>query len=717
MAEDPLYGASTAEWATFAKLCLPDLLPTVCDPNVQIHPGAEKHGQGLDKVPSGIDSHGYGYRIAGWPTRRTTGIDAWVADPRLGICVIARTLHAIDIDIPDLAQALHCEGLIREYLGIDGMRLPVRVRGNSGKRLLPYRLIDAPDRLKKDVTIIPGQGMIEWLHEGQQFRVAGRHATGYRLRWEGLPDDIEAIPVIEYSTLVGLQRMLCEEYNVAPIASTTSINPKDRKASQIAKNDPCVQFLHDNDIVRSTSPDGSLNVHCPWVGEHKHPTPDNVTEARFFPIGLGEIKTQPGFRCMHATCHGRTWQAFLNAVGYEDQSFPVTVDDGEPKVPRPTLSYKGKSQLIAAHLPNVVAIMRWSDGFGYAIRYDEFKDNIVYHNASDTTWRVLNDEVYTQFRLRLHTLGMETTGLSKDLVRDAVHYVSRERSVNTAQEWLKSLHWDGVKRIDTFHTAALKVDDTPYHHAVARYLWTALAGRVMQPGSKADMALVLTGAQGLRKSSFAEALAPSPDEYTPVSLTDRDSDLARQLRGKMVAEWDELKGLSSRDAEGIRAWVSRATDEWIPKFKEYSTSQRRHFVLIGTSNEHQLLNDPTGARRFLPVRVRTQIDTDYVKENREQLWAEGRELWLHEGIAWAEAERLAKQVHKNATMRDLWQDVVMQWMHEQGGDGWTSMQILSGACSIPLAHANRSTYERLRRVMARLGYEEDDEGRWVHENA
>lgn len=718
---EPYYGATRAEWEAFASLNLPDLLPTVCDPTVRRHPSSN-NATPLDKLPSGIDRHGFGFGMLNWPNLVTTSIEDWVVNDKLGICMIMRTLHAIDIDIEDIGLATHTEGFIREHLGIDGMLLPLRMRAGTGKRAMLFRLSDGPDTIRKQVVRSPGNGMVEFLFHKQQLRVAGRHRDGQRLEWpEGIPRSLTDIPAIKMSELQDLIRALAHELpdgeaTALQLDGTTGARAGERRASQVASDDPVVAFLETTDLIRAFRPDGALDVHCPWASEHEHPTPDNVTEATFFPIGLGEIKDQPGFKCMHATCAHRNWQMFLSVIGFEDTAFDIVPPQSavaqERTNTRPLFTYKGRSNKIEPTLPNVTAALRWPAGFGYTLRYDTFKDAIVYHNAVDTTWRLLDDDTYTTFRLRLSQIGMDGT-VPKEYVRDAVSLVAREASVDTAQEWLKAQEWDGIPRLEQFHVRALGAEDTPYHQAVLLYMWTALVGRIMHPGCKADMLPIFIGDQGLRKSSLAECIVPSPDEYTAITLDNRDDNLARQLRGKLIAEWAELRGLNSRAGEAIKGWISLRSDEWIPKFKEHRTNNPRRFLIIGTANEKQVLNDPTGARRMLPMRLTRSIDTNYVELNRNQLWAEALMRWRRYGIEWQRAEELAKDMHFLSSVRDLWETGITDWLREQGyRDGWTSMQLLSGGCSLPPTHANQAAYQRLRRIMARIGWEEDDHGRW-----
>lgn len=85
-----------------------------------------------------------------------------------------------------------------------------------------------------------------------------------------------------------------------------------------------------------------------------------------------------------------------------------------------------------------------------------------------------------------------------------------EQPFDSAITWLNGLEWDGVPRIECFYHTHFGTADTPYTRAVSMYMWTALAGRVLEPGIKADMVPILVGPQGCGKSSGVEALSPDP---------------------------------------------------------------------------------------------------------------------------------------------------------------------------------------------------------------
>lgn len=722
-----ILGATREEWQAFSRLAPRDLLPTISDPSVEmIEKSVVSAGT---KVPSRILKSGKGSGFKGWQNMRATDQEllAWQEEPRHGICMIGRHIRAIDIDVADRATADRIEQFIMANVGAV---FPCRGRENSGSRLLLFRMTREENTKKKRIPVVVGEGLgaVEFLFEGQHFLVAGMHPSGvhYRFR-DGIPASLEDIPELSFDELQELYRAMILEF--APQGTSSEwddgsrylIGP--RSADQVDIDDPLVHFLHENEWVVGYGDDGRIYVKSPW--EHLHTTQTGPSSVVFFPAGVGG-RADPGFKSLHSSDGDRNIEDFLEAIGYQEALAMAEFDDipDAPDVlsdPRPKFSRMGKSQIIKPVLPNVLKALRWKSN-GFEVVRDDFRATVIYRrtdsNGNIGPWAEFDDDTYTAIRDHLITsLGFDES-LAAAPVKDAASLVATENQVDTAKEWLRSQRWDGVPRIDTFHIDVLKLEDTPYHRAVVRYFWTALAGRVMDPGVKADMVPILTGTQGLRKSTFVQMLAPQPEMSTVVTLENRDADLARQLRGKLVAEWSELRGMNTREAEAIKGWVSQQKDEWVPKFKEFGHVHRRRWLLFGTTNEPRFLNDPTGARRWLPLSITEVIDTDLLERTLTQLWAEARELWNDNGVLWEEAERLARNEVKRATIRHTWTDPVVNWLSSQGWTtGWSTAEILEAALDVSKSNMTRANYEQLRRVMVFIGWREDENGRWHMEFA
>ena len=184
-------GASRQEWNHF-DLVLglgSDLLPVVPDPSAMPSPNSRVRQFG--KIPSLYDNASHAVGIYQWVTRTITDYDLrqWSADPRLGFCVRASRVRAIDVDAPELAGAI--DALIPAHW-------PRRVRANSPKFLVPF-VLDAP--LPKRIIQTP-HGRIEALGDGQQWVAAGCHPSGARYDWRGgLPGEFPVLTLPQFDAL------------------------------------------------------------------------------------------------------------------------------------------------------------------------------------------------------------------------------------------------------------------------------------------------------------------------------------------------------------------------------------------------------------------------------------------------------------------------------------------------------------------------------------
>jgi len=370
------------------------------------------------------------------------------------------------------------------------------------------------------------------------------------------------------------------------------------------------------------------------------------------------------------------------------------------------------SGVIQASLMNVIGALRSAEG-GVTLGYDSFLDRITLGGQA------LRDVDYVKLRLSFEERGFKN--VPADIMRDAVRAVAYDNTYDSLLDWASSLVWDGQPRVETALSVYFGCEDTRYTRAVSRYLFTALAGRALDPGCQADMALIFVGGQGERKTHAVRALAPVRVAFGNADLgkvVEDDGVSARRIRGKAVVELGELRGLASRDDETVKEWVSRRDEVWTPKFVEFETIYPRRCVLIGTSNRVDLLTDPTGNRRWLPTLV-GHMDDVAIERDRDQLWAEGVALWRAQGIAWQEAEHLAMHEHDEFRQVDPWEPIIEEWLAlpfppapgevpsptPKCAIGVTLRQIAEGPLKIAVAHLSRREGLRIGKVMRALNYE------------
>ncbi len=396
----------------------------------------------------------------------------------------------------------------------------------------------------------------------------------------------------------------------------------------------------------------------------------------------------------------------------EDDFEALPANEQEP--PRPGYRRNGKGEILAL-AENIVTAVRAPHECGWHIRYDDFRAEIMLAGEADPRGlRAFTDPDYTRLQIRLERLGF--LKLSKEGLRDGVGLVADENHIDSAVEWLTGLQHDGVPRIETFLRDYMAVEDTPYTRAVSRYLWTALAGRVLSPGCEAPMVPVLIGEQGAGKTRAVKALVPAQEFYCELKLDERDDNASRMMRGRLVVELGELRGLHTRDAESIKAFISRTHENFVPKYKEFSVTFARRFLFVGTTNQDEFLADETGERRWLPVRV-GRCDVERIAADCLQLWAEARAAYEHTGnVDWREAETLAREVHAQHKLSDPWSPIIHDWLMGRGDyacdlgeppytrDFLQIHDIADGALGIAKSRLGRNDMMRISKILQGMGY-------------
>jgi hypothetical protein len=698
-------GALPEDWAHFDLIMglTTELLPVVSNTSAQISPGSSI--KKLGKTPSLYNRGGFAVGIQDWPAKQATTaeIAIWSTKTDYGICLQTRFVRALDIDVPDRAIAQRIATRAEQLIGF---KLPRRFRADSGKCLLAFVL---PGEFSKRDFRCDG-GLVEFLANGQQFIAAGTHQSGQRYQWEGgLPAEFPSLSVEQFESLWAT---LVAEFSLDGSCSHSSSGVRKREAD-VLMPDPVVDFLRDKNLVLGEHK-GALHIACPWDHEHSGGTPGDGSTS-YFAAGTRGYSSGH-FKCLHAHCSGRTDGDFLLALGYDpdlSDEFELVVPAASTATsqPLPGLS-RDKQGRPFANVVNVLAILRRPDVTGMQIGFDQFRDEIMWTPPGAIAWRAFTDTDYTLLRERMEGRGLSFKPIGRELIRDAVAMVAVENQFDSAQLWLQSLHWDGVPRVASFLSRYFGVELSAYHEAVSMYLWTALAGRVLEPGCKADMVPVLIGRQGLRKSSAVAAMAPSLECFTEISLSERDSDLSRKMRGVLVAEIGELRGLSSRDLESIKSFITSTHEQWTPKYKEFKTVFPRRLVFVATTNQEEFLADITGNRRWLPVRV-SRADVDAIGLDRDQLWAEGAVLFSLLGVCWSEAERMATDVHADHMIADPWMDRIVEWLElEDLDDGKPMMrdclhthEVLHSALGHDLKNCSKRDEMRVASCLSALGYE------------
>ncbi|QDM40812.1 VapE domain-containing protein [Altererythrobacter sp. TH136] len=665
------YGAGLEQWHHWTNT-LPlaeHVLPVVVDPAVPISP--DSNMKALGKTPSQINFRGEASGFAKWTDHRSTmkQIGKWELDERLGICMQSRDggLRAFDIDVHGPKRSAKIVAAIEGRF--PHLKFYRRSREGTGKVLLPFRL---EGLLTKRVLTVNG-GIIEILGDGQQWIADGAYikdgkVDGRYLWPAGRPPTIDDVPLLTMAELDDLCALL--EMLFAEGEDGWSIARERRQGTGEytgpPRDDEIGAWLVQHWEITGDKGDGTLFVRCPWVDGHS--SDSGPSETQYAPPD--ERFEKGHFKCLHASCQNRTDADFLEAMGFaHDMSdapdLPAEIETAkgkeiEPAKPRYMLS---KQQLKENRAYNHRLFLQDVESSGIEISWDDYTAQLVWRSkrSNSLAWLPFKDEQYQMIVEKMDSHGFVPQTAAA--IRSAVNAHGVRHRVDTLIDWVGELPaWDGLPRIERFWHTYAKAADNAFTRAVGLYSWTAQAGRALAPGCQADMALILVGGQGVRKTSLVRSIAPGVKHFAEIDLTDRDDDTTRKMRGKAVAELGELRGLRGRDQDSTKAFVTRREEEWVPKYKEFPDTFQRRFIFYGTTNEDTFLADATGERRWLPFEVGAALDVEGVERDRDQLWAEAVALWRKNGIMWQEAERLAIGEHSKFKDMDPWLPTIARWL-------------------------------------------------------
>lgn len=321
------------------------------------------------------------------------------------------------------------------------------------------------------------------------------------------------------------------------------------------------------------------------------------------------------------------------------------------------LSRKEDGSIRGSSIQNALLYLSNHEILSKIFCYDEFcRQKYVYQcppweETKKFKPRPVRDNDITMLSGFLERFGFN---LPTSVIQKVLDASVRNNPRNPAQEYFKSLRWDGVKRLDTWlqRYCEASYENEAYVSAVGRKWLTASVARVMQPGTKFDHMLILEGEQGTMKSTLLRELATVHGKaYFDDTIRVHDLGNAAsipKLQGVLIVEIAELAGIRNKDVDELKSAITCQSDRTVLKYQNEPSEFPRQFIFAGTVNPTDgYLNDPTGNRRFWPVRV-GRMDIDGIKRDREQLWAEavvsyeaGETLYLSEGIA-REAARITE---------------------------------------------------------------------------
>ncbi len=270
--------------------------------------------------------------------------------------------------------------------------------------------------------------------------------------------------------------------------------------------------------------------------------------------------------------------------------------------------------------------------------------------------------------------------VSSQKVDDALALEIEKKKFHPIVDYIKSLKWDRVQRINTLLIDYFGAEDNAYTKAAIRKMLCAAVARVFHPGIKFDMALILVGPQETYKSTFVKKLGKNWFSDTFTTVQGKES--FEQIQGAWLIEIAELSGLKKAEVETIKHYITKCEDSFRPAYGRTIETYKRQCVFFGTTNSKDFLRDPTGNRRFLPIDVRPEYITKNVAEELtedevDQIWAEAYTLYKEGEPLYMTGEEdiIAKIEQHKHSEQDERKGIIEEYINKKYPDNWNNMDL------------------------------------------
>ena len=265
--------------------------------------------------------------------------------------------------------------------------------------------------------------------------------------------------------------------------------------------------------------------------------------------------------------------------------------------------------------------------------------------------------------IRAHIGKRYNVDFPEKKVEDSIIKHAETNGYHPVCQYLESVVWDGIERVETLFIDYMGCEDNQYSREISKHWLTAAVCRVFEPGYKFDTAIVLSGDQGIGKTTFIRELGLGK-WYG--ELTTFDPKIAmEEISGKWIIEIDEMGATNKHELEAQKSFLSAQHTTVRMAYARHAFDFKRQCVFIGSTNATEYLKDSTGNRRWWPIDCREKkIDIEKLKGEVDQIWAEAYMLYIQGARTYLSdsAEEMAKITQESKRETDPREGVIEAWL-------------------------------------------------------
>lgn len=347
---------------------------------------------------------------------------------------------------------------------------------------------------------------------------------------------------------------------------------------------------------------------------------------------------------------------------------------------------------------------------------DSVLEQIEMYLSSNYTFKRNLVSRYIEFgTVRLEQTDLNTIFISTKKIIGQASYELFERlmfsdfvpTYNPIRDYFKSLPEFDLKKPSPITRLSESIinDIQPYTEYFLRKWLVSIVSSAF--GVHSPLMFVLSGAKlGKGKTEFFRRLTPAElKPYYAESKLDAGKDDEILMCQKLIIMDDEMSGKSKRETDRLREITSKQQFDLREPYGKINVCLRRLAVLCATTNSRNILKDPFGNRRIIPIPVE-DIDKDvYNSIDKNEVFAEAYTLWKS-GFDWevikdSDKDYLNKyQFEFEAEFME--KELVLKYFTYEGAD--TPMTASEIKTELEKLTNQRLSLEMIGRNMATIGY-------------
>ncbi|MDO5397044.1 MAG: virulence-associated E family protein [bacterium] len=268
----------------------------------------------------------------------------------------------------------------------------------------------------------------------------------------------------------------------------------------------------------------------------------------------------------------------------------------------------------------------------------------------------------------------------KEKISDAVAICARRHAFDDVKDYLDTLQWDGVPRLDTLFIDYLGAGNNDYVRAVTRKAFVAAVARTYRPGNKFDIMTILAGKQGIGKSTLLRKMGRHK-WFTDSIRTFEGKELCELIQGMWIIEISELEALNKADSNRVKQIMAQEIDRFRAAYGRHVQDCPRRCIFFGTTNNGEFLKDRTGNRRFWPVDTGEEAPTKSVFSDLDgevdMLWAEAVHYYKQGEplILPKELEKCAEQAQEDHRTISVHEGLIRDYLERKVPPNWNRMTL------------------------------------------